>query len=76
MSWLNLILLLLKVADKLFAHLHDSRLLKAGEDKQVAKALTEMSARSTTLKEVEEKFGKMSIEDIKKYLNEEGDYRD
>lgn len=76
MSWLNLILLLLKVADKLFAHLHDSKMMQAGEDRQVAKALTQMSARSTTIKEIEEQFGKMSIEDIKKYLDQEGDYRD
>lgn len=71
---LSLVIALVKLANILFGWLHDNALIKEGEDRAVAKALAEMAARSTTLKEVENKFAGMTPEQVNRAL--EGDFRD
>lgn len=74
MTWVNLVLALLKFANTVFAWLHDNQMIKEGEDRQIAKALAEMAKRSTTLREIESRFAKMTPEEINREL--EGDFRD
>lgn len=76
MSWINLILALLKVANIIFGWLHDNAKIKEGEDRAVARALAEMATRSTTIKEVEERFAKMTPADIVADIDKQGDFRD
>jgi hypothetical protein len=71
---ISVVLALLRLANTLFGWLHDNALIKEGEDRQVAKALAEMAKRSTTLKEVESRFSKMTPEQVTREL--EQDFRD
>jgi hypothetical protein len=74
MSWISLVLALLKLANIIFGWLHDNRLIKEGEDRAVAKALLEMAKRSKVIKEIDERFAKMTPEQVNREL--EGDFRD
>lgn len=76
MSWVKLILALVNLANGIFGWLHDRGLIKEGEDRAVARALAQMAARSTTIKEIDERFARMSPEDVTRYLDQQGDFRD
>lgn len=71
---IQIILLLLKGANSMFAALHDKRLIQAGDDRAVARALTEMAARSTTIKEIEDRFAALPHDKIVEELKD--DFRD
>jgi hypothetical protein len=73
-SIVSLVLALLKLANIAFTWLHEKRLIKKGEDRQIAKALAEMASRSTTIREVESRFLNMTPEQVNREL--EGDFRD
>jgi K+/H+ antiporter YhaU regulatory subunit KhtT len=67
----SLVIALLKLANSIYGWLHDSALIKEGEDRQVAKALAEMAARSTTLREIESRFSKMTPEQVSRELEQD-----
>lgn len=73
---IQIVLLLLKGADALFAYLHDQGKIQEGEDLAVAQAAAAILARSKRVKEIEDEYLKMPIEDIKKELDKQGDFRD
>lgn len=73
---LSILLLILRGANSLFAYLQEKKLISEGEDRQIAKQLLEMSARSTTIRQVSEKWARMSDAQVFDEINKSGDFRD
>lgn len=72
----KVILMLMKWADSLFSYLHEQSLIKEGEDRAVARAALAVAARSKRAREIEAEYMKMPIEEVRKQLEKEGDFRD
>jgi putative heme iron utilization protein len=75
-SWVSLVIALLKLANSIYGWLHDNALIKEGEDRQIAKALAEMARRSTVLKQVAAGVDKMTDKQVIDALDKSGDFRD
>lgn len=73
---LSILHLLLKGALALFTYLQEKKLISEGEDRQIAKQLLEITARSNTIREVSEKWAKMSDAQVFDEINRSGDFRD
>lgn len=73
-SWATIVVYLLKIANAIFSWAHENQLIQAGEDRQVARELVEMAKRSTTIKLVDERFAKITPEDVNRELA--NDFRD
>lgn len=74
MSLLALLNVLLAAANALFKYLNDKNMISAGEDRQIAKQLLVMAQRSRTIKELDEKFEKITDKEVLDALD--GDFRD
>lgn len=75
-SWVSIALQVLKLANVLFGWLHDRGVVKATEDRLFAQQIAEMARRSTTLKEIESRFSKMTPEEVIREIADHGDFRD
>lgn len=76
MSWVNLAYALVKLANLLFQNANREALLKAGEDRQIAKQVVVLSELSASLKSVDERFERMTDAEVKAEIEQQGDYRD
>lgn len=66
----------LKLANGIFESIQQDKLIALGEDRQSAKALLALNENSKALKEVDERFDKMTDAEIKAKLEADGDFRD
>lgn len=74
MSWISLILALLKLANNLYSWAHDNGKIKEGEERQILKASMEIAKRSKLAKEIDDRFAHATPEEVEKEL--EKDFRD
>jgi len=75
MGWIAFLKLFLQIANSIAKIVQEKRLMDAGEAKQIAKVLVEISQRAGIAKEVEEETAKMSAEEILAELESEGELR-
>jgi len=68
--------LFLKLANGLFQHVRDEKLTQLGEDRANGRALLALNRTAALLKEIDERFDKMSDAEIKASLEGKGDFRD
>lgn len=76
MSWITLALSLVKFANYLFETFQTRAIAQVGEDREKLKTFTAMQEISNKLKEVDERFSKMTDADIKAEIEKQGDFRD
>ncbi|HUP80488.1 MAG TPA: hypothetical protein VM260_18210 [Pirellula sp.] len=69
-------LMLVKWADSLFAYLHDQGKISEGEDIAIARAAAALLARSKRVKEIEDAYLKMSMDEVRKDLEKNGEFHD
>lgn len=74
MSWVSLLIIVLKFAYALYNKAHDEGLIKEGEDRQITKMLMEMTKRSKVAKEIDDRFAHATPEEVEKALDK--DFRD
>lgn len=74
MSWISLILGLLKLANLILEDRQKRGLIREGEDRAVAKALLEMANRRKSVQAIQEEYAKLPHSEVLKRL--EGDFRD
>lgn len=67
---------LLKLANGIFESIQQDKLIALGEDRQSAKALLVLNQNSKALRDVDEKFDKMTDAEIRAKLEADGDFRD
>lgn len=72
----SIALLLLKMANGLFAYLREKRFEGIGEDRATAKALLALAASDRALKEVDERIDAMNDDEVRAELAASGDFRD
>ena len=70
MSWVSLILALISAASKIYNWRRDQKLLDAGEDRQIAKALAEQLRKTDYVKQALEDAHAMSDDELAKRLRE------
>ena len=70
MSWVSLILALISAASKIYNWRRDQKLLDAGEDRQIAKALAEQLRKTDYVKQELEDAHAMSDDELAKRLRE------
>lgn len=76
MTWIKLALALAKLASLIFDAVKSKALMQAGEDRYKLAQFQQMAQLSARLKEVEERYNKMPIEEIRKDIEAKGDFRD
>ena len=67
---------LLKLANYFFGQIRDNALEKVGEDREKLRQYAELNAVSQALKEVDARYAAMSPDEIKKDIENKGDFRD
>jgi hypothetical protein len=75
-TWISLALALVKLGNMLFEHFRSSALEQAGENRQALKSLQAMQEVSNSLKLIDEKFDKMTDEEVRDEITKQGDWRD
>jgi hypothetical protein len=73
-SWVSLLIIVLKFAYALLNKVHDEELINEGEDRQITKMLMEMTKRSKVAKEIDDRFAHATPEEVEKALDK--DFRD
>lgn len=76
MDWVGLALLLVKLGLAIFNKMEDRAKEKIGEDREKLKQFTAMQEISAKLKEVDERFAKMTNDEIKTEIANHNDFRD
>lgn len=76
MTWIQFALALVKLANIIFNSVRDKALIRVGEDRAALRAFQAMQAVSQKLKEVEDEYSKKTNEEIKKDIEQKGDFRD
>ena len=76
MDWLGLALALVKFGLAIFNKFQDQAKEKIGEDREKLRQFTAMQEISTKLKEVDERFAKMTDAEIKADIEGNKDFRD
>jgi len=76
MTWISLALALVKLATMIFERNRASALEQIGENRQALKSLQAMQAVSDSLKMVDEKFERMTDEEVLEEITKQGDWRD
>lgn len=72
----SLILTLLKLGLSWFEKHREDLQQQAGADRERLKALESLNAISSTLREIDERYAKMSDDEIKADIEKQGDFRD
>lgn len=73
---IQIVLLLLKGADALFAYLHDQEKVTEGENIAIAAATAALLARTKRVQEITDLYNKMTDEQVRDDLDKHGDFRD
>lgn len=68
--------MLMKWADALFAYLHDQEKIKEGEDLAIANAAAAILVRSKRAAEINDAYAKLAMDEIKKEMDKQGEFRD
>ena len=76
MSWISLALALVKLANYLFENHKTAAQEQVGEDRERLRQFTAMQEISAKLKEVDERFDKMTDAEIKVDIESKNDFRD
>lgn len=76
MDWLKLAYGLVQLGLIFFKWVEDKAQQRIGEDREKLKQFTAMREVSATLKEVDERFAKMTDAEIKTEIESHGDFRD
>lgn len=71
MTWVKLLLLVLNIVKRIATTVQESKLLEAGEAKEVARSLAEISRQLGISQAVREEVSKMSDEDLDKDLRDD-----
>jgi len=76
MDWLALSLAVVKFGLAIFRWLGDRAKEKIGEDREKLRQFTALAEISATLKTVDERFDRMSDDEVKEEITKQGDWRD
>jgi len=66
---------LLKLANGIFQSIQQDKLIALGEDRQAAKALLALNETSRALKDIDERFDKMTDTEVQDEITKQGDWR-
>jgi tRNA A37 N6-isopentenylltransferase MiaA len=67
---------LLRLANSIFSSIDQERLMRLGEDRANAKALSALLENSKELKEIDERFDAMTDQEVLDEITKQGDWRD
>lgn len=76
MDWVSLALTVVKLGLAIFKHFERQAQQRIGEDREKLKQFTAMQELSSKLKEVDERFAKMTDDEVKSDIESKGDFRD
>lgn len=76
MTWGSIILAVLKIANILLQYSQQQRWISTGEDRQLAKSALELISRLSSFKEIEEEYSKKTEIEVRKDIEDKGDFRD
>lgn len=76
MDWVSLALTIVKLGTALFKHFERQAQQRIGEDREKLKQFSAMQEISDKLKEIDERFDRMTDDEVKKEIEAQGDFRD